>query len=109
MANAYVAELSALTKRLAITEASKRRVFFEGQLKEAKEGLTNAEIALQNVQKKTGMLQLEGQVRGIIANTAQLQALIASREVQLSAAKTFATVQRVKVMTRFALNWVPMP
>lgn len=98
MANAYVAELSALTKRLAITEASKRRVFFEGQLKEAKESLTNAEIALQNVQKKTGMLQLDGQVKGIIANTAQLQALIASREVQLSAAKTFATDNNPEIL-----------
>lgn len=98
IANAYMAELADLTQRLAVTEASKRRVFFEGQLKSAKENLANAEVALQEVQKKTGMLQLDGQVRSIISNIAQLQALIASREVQLSASRTFATSNNPEVL-----------
>jgi len=91
MANAYVDELALLTKKLALTEASKRRIFFEGQLKATKEDLAKAEIALEAVQKNTGMLQLDGQVKSIISSIAQLQSLIASREVQLSAMRTFAT------------------
>lgn len=98
MANMFVVELAAVTKKLAVTEAAKRRVFFETQLKNAKESLANAEIALRDVQKKTGMLQLDGQVKGIIANIAQLQALIASREVQLSAIRTFATASNPEVL-----------
>ncbi|KQQ33587.1 hypothetical protein ASF61_10975 [Duganella sp. Leaf126] len=98
IANAYIAELSTLTKDLAVSEAAKRRVFFERQLKATKDDLATAEIALQNVQKKTGMLQLDGQVKSIIANTAQLQAQIAAREVQLSATKTFATSTNPQVL-----------
>lgn len=98
IANAYVTELDAVTKNLAVSEAAQRRVFFEKQLKATKNDLADAEVALQNVQKKTGMLQLDGQVRGIIANIGQLQAQIAAREVQLSATKTFATANNPEVL-----------
>lgn len=98
IANAYISELAGLTQRLAVTEASKRRIFFEAQLKSAKEDLANAEVALQEVQKKTGMLQLDGQVRSIISNIAQVQAQIATREVQLSASRTFATANNPEVL-----------
>jgi tyrosine-protein kinase Etk/Wzc len=37
MANAYTAGLRILTKTLAVTEASQRRLFYEDQLKQAKE------------------------------------------------------------------------
>ena len=42
MANAYVAELSDLTKVLAVTDAAKRRVFFENEFKVAKNNLAEA-------------------------------------------------------------------
>ena len=91
LANAYVAELAQLTKGLAITEASRRRLFFEKQLGKAKNDLANAEIAMKKMQQTTGMLQLEGQVKGIIANEAQLQGLIAAKEVQLQSMRSFST------------------
>ena len=91
LANAYVTELASVTKTLAITEAARRRVFFEKQLKGAKEDLANAEVAMRKMQEATGMLQLEGQVKGIIANEAQLQGTIAAKDVQLKAMRTFAT------------------
>lgn len=91
LANAYVAELSQLTKGLAITEASRRRLFFEKQLSTAKDDLANAEVAMKKMQQTTGMLQLDGQVKGIIANEAQLQGLIASKEVQLQSMRSFST------------------
>lgn len=91
LANAYVSELSNLTKTMAITEAAQRRLFFEKQLKSVKDDLANAEVALRETQEKTGMLELEGQVKGIISNVAQLEGTIAAKEVQLNAMRSFAT------------------
>lgn len=91
LANAFVNELSNLTKKLAITDAAQRRLFFEKQLKSVKDDLANAEIALRQTQEKTGMLELEGQVKGIIGNVAQLEGTIAAKEVQINSMRSFAT------------------
>jgi tyrosine-protein kinase Etk/Wzc len=91
MANAYVEELDALTKKLAVGEAATRRVFFEKQLRSTKDQLADAEVAMKDTQQRTGMLQLEGQVKGAIASAAQLQGEIAAKEVQLTAMRSFAT------------------
>lgn len=91
LANAYVVELAALTQNLAITEASRRRLFFEKQLSEAKETLATAESNMRKMQETTGMLQLDAQVKGIIANEAQLQGTIAAKSVQLKGMRSFAT------------------
>lgn len=91
MANAYVKELTLMTETMAVSEASRRRVFFAKQLESAKDKLSDAEVNLKKVQEQTGMIELEGQVKGLIANTAQLQGTIAAKEVQLSAMRSFAT------------------
>lgn len=91
LANAYVDELATVTQTLAITEASRRRLFFEKQLNQAKESLAAAEGQMRKMQETTGMLQLEGQVKGIIANEAQLQGTIAAKNVQLKSMRSFAT------------------
>lgn len=91
IANAYVEELSKLTRGLAITEASRRRLFFEKQLSSAKDGLERAEVAMKKMQENTGVIQLDGQVKEIIASMAQLQANIAAKEVQLASMRSFAT------------------
>ena len=54
MANAYTDELRILTKTLAVTEASQRRLFYEDQLKQAKDALLAAEVAFQQVQQAKG-------------------------------------------------------
>ena len=91
LANAFVNELSRLTNGLAIGDAAQRRLFFEKQLTAAKDELVNVEIELQKIQEKTGILQLDSQVRGIISNIAQLEGVIAAKEVQLNAMRSFAT------------------
>lgn len=91
MANVYVEELAKLTRSLAITEASRRRLFFEKQLSSAKDGLVQAEVAMKKMQENTGVIQLDGQVKEIIASMAQLQGNIAAKEVQLAAMRSFAT------------------
>lgn len=98
LANSYVAELSVLTQNLAITDASQRRLFFEKQLVKAKNDLAESEIALRNIQKGTGIIQLEGQVKGIISSVAQLEGTIAAKEVQLGAMRSFATNNNPEVI-----------
>ena len=94
LANAYADELAKLTETMALTEASQRRLFFENQLKETRDQLANAEIALRNTQEKTGMIQPDTQVKAIISSVAQLKGTIAVKEVQVNAMRTFAADSR---------------
>jgi len=59
IANAFVEEMKNLMNNLAITEASQRRVFFEGQLKQAAENLVKSEDAMREFQERTGILNLD--------------------------------------------------
>ena len=93
MANAYVDELRNLTQHLAIGEASQRRLFFEQQVKQAKDDLSNAEVALKETQQKTGMIQLDSQAKAVIEAIGNLRAQVAAKEVQLQAMRSFATEQ----------------
>ncbi|MEO2217856.1 Wzz/FepE/Etk N-terminal domain-containing protein [Chromobacterium vaccinii] len=93
LANAYIDELKQLNQVLAMTDAAKRRLFFEQQLKQAKEQLTSAETALRQTQEKTGLIQPEGQLPAIVGSVTQLRASIAAKEVQLEAMRSYATQQ----------------
>jgi uncharacterized protein involved in exopolysaccharide biosynthesis len=90
LANTYVEELMKLTKVLAVTEASQRRLFFEQQLVQAKDNLTAAEIAARQGLQKGGLAQVDAQGRSMIEVTARLRAQISVKEVQLGAMRTFA-------------------
>ena len=93
MANAFVEELKNLTKGLAVTEASQRRLFFEEQLKDTKMALVKAEEEMQGFQEKTGALQVDAQTKAVIEGIAMLRAQIAAKEVQLKVMRTYATAQ----------------
>ncbi len=98
MANAYVDELYEMNSHLAITEAAQRRVFFDEELASEKTALAAAENDLKQTSEKTGVIQLSGQAATLIHSLAQLRAQIASREVQISAMRTFATDQNPKTI-----------
>lgn len=93
MANAYVGELVVLTKRLAMTEAQHRRSFFEKQLAQAKDNLSNAEIALKKLQETTGLIRLDDQAKVVVESVARTRAQIAAKEVQLSVMRSYSTEQ----------------
>ena len=90
LANAYVDELMKLTKVLAVTEASQRRLFFERQLLQAKDNLTAAEITARQGLQKGGLAQVDAQGRSMIEVTARLRAQVSVKEVQIGAMRTFA-------------------
>ena len=93
IANAYVEELDRLNSTLAITEASRKRLFFQKQLKGSREDLAAAEIGLKQTQERTGLIQLDKQGEAIIEAVASVRAQIAAKEVELAAMGAFATPQ----------------
>jgi len=91
LANFFVDELYDMNSRLAITEASQRRLFFDQRLRDEKNALAAAEDDLKNTQLKTGLITLSGQADLAVRNIAQTRALIASKEVQLQGIRTYAS------------------
>ncbi len=81
MANAYVEELSKLSNTLAVSEAAQRRLFFERQLNQAKEGLVKAEIALRQGGINESVLKTTP--AAAVAGIADLRAQISAAEVRL--------------------------
>jgi len=98
LANAHVAEVTKVLGRLAVSEAQLRRVFFEQQMKDTKENLIKAELDMQHVQEKSGVIVLDKQAEALIGGAAQLRAQIAEREVQLKVMRTGATEQNPDVL-----------
>jgi uncharacterized protein involved in exopolysaccharide biosynthesis len=91
MANAYVEELDRLTQQLAISDAGRRRVFFERELRATRDRLGEAELAMKAVQEKSGLIQPDGQAKAIFDAYAESRVRVAAKEVEISSMRTFAT------------------
>jgi uncharacterized protein involved in exopolysaccharide biosynthesis len=87
LANAHVEELGTLLKRLAITEAQQRRVFFENQLNAAKDKLTKAEQAL----KASGLNSsaLKASPVAAVEGLAKLKATITAQEIKVASMRGY--------------------
>jgi tyrosine-protein kinase Etk/Wzc len=90
LANGYVDEFRKLSASLAITEAARRRLFFEGQLQQAKDNLTVAEEAMRKTQQSTGVLEIDSQARSLIESAAILRAQVVAKQVQIQSMRSFA-------------------
>jgi tyrosine-protein kinase Etk/Wzc len=98
LANGYVEEFRKLSASLAITEAARRRLFFEQQLQQAKESLTAAEDAMTKTQQSTGVLQIDSQARSLIESAAVLRAQVVAKQVQIEGMRSFATDENPNVI-----------
>ena len=74
LANGYVDEFRKLSASLAITEAARRRLFFDRELQQAKDDLTVSEEEMRKTQQSTGVLQIDSQARALIESAALLRA-----------------------------------
>lgn len=99
LANGYVDQFRSLSEHLAISEASQRRLFFEGQLDESRKNLAQAEDALKETEQKTGVIQIDSQSRALIESAAALRAEIAAREVQIQGMQLYATNVNPQMVT----------
>jgi uncharacterized protein involved in exopolysaccharide biosynthesis len=91
LANGYVEEFRKLSASLAITEAARRRLFFEQQLQQAKDNLSAAEEAMRATQQSTGVLQIDSQARSLIESAAILRGQVVAKQVQIQSMRSFAT------------------
>ena len=98
LANAYVDLLHELNGNLAITEAGQRRVFYQQQLDAEREALTQAEVALKQVQEKSGLIQPDAQGKAIVEAVADMRAQVAIHEVQLQSMRAYATASNPDVI-----------
>jgi uncharacterized protein involved in exopolysaccharide biosynthesis len=86
-----VDELIQLTRVLAVTEASQRRVFYEKQLEAAKDNLARAEISLKGALYTRGVISVDSESRGIVETLGRLRAQVSAKEIQLDAMRAFVT------------------
>ena len=68
-------------------------------MEQARDKLANAEVALKETQRKTGIIQLDSQTRAIIDSVVRLRAQISSKEVELQSIGSFATAQNPRMVT----------
>ncbi len=83
MANQHVEELRRLTSTLAVTEAQRRRVFFEAELEQTRVNLAKAQAALQGSGISEAALKIDP--RATASSYARVQAEIAANEIKLAA------------------------
>jgi uncharacterized protein involved in exopolysaccharide biosynthesis len=89
LANAYVEALLDLTQTLAVTEAGHRRIFFERQVKQSRDDLTRAELALRGAGIDAATLNtVPGSALEFVAS---LKAKVTAQEIKLAAMRGFMT------------------
>jgi uncharacterized protein involved in exopolysaccharide biosynthesis len=98
IANAYIDELTKLTKTLAVTEASKQRLFFEREVHSAADDLASAEQAMKQTEEHTGIIQLDNQSKVMLQSYADLRAQVANKEVQVQSMRSFASDQNPRLI-----------
>ena len=91
IANSYSEELLKLTRTLAITEAAKRRLFFEQQLTLAKNNLATAEMLLKSALDVRGVISVDSDSRAIVETVSRLRAQVSAKEIQLNSMDVFVT------------------
>ena len=91
--NLFIEGLKNLNNNLALTEASQRRLFYEEQLKIAKENLIKAEEEMKRFQLKTGSIKVDEEAKAAVEETSLVRAKISAKEVQLRVLETYATKQ----------------
>jgi uncharacterized protein involved in exopolysaccharide biosynthesis len=98
IAEAYVTELLALSETLAVSEASQRRLYFEKQFEHEKVRLADAEVELKKTQQSTGMIVPSEQAKAIVGGISQVRGMIAAKQVQISAMRSYATEQNPQLV-----------
>jgi uncharacterized protein involved in exopolysaccharide biosynthesis len=68
-------------------------LFFEREVSGAHDDLSAAEDNLKKTEQRTGVLEMDGQARAMIASAAMLRAQLAAKQVEIRAMREFAAGQ----------------
>lgn len=90
IANAFVAELQAKMQDMAFLDAQEKRQFFENQLRQAQQELSDAEDAMMRYQQNSGVLALGSQTASLLGSIASLRNQIAAKNVEISSLASYA-------------------
>jgi tyrosine-protein kinase Etk/Wzc len=112
IANTFVNELDKINSTVAISEAARRRLFYESQIKQASVSLSQAEAAMKQTQRKTGWYEFGGfdvamaaggglasggggaRVNAsVLMKVEEIRAQITLKEVELSSKRAYMTEQ----------------
>jgi tyrosine-protein kinase Etk/Wzc len=100
LANLYIKQLDNLLSRLAVTDAQRRRMFYERQLKLAQDNLTIAQQDLQRSGIREGTLRAEP--RAAAESYASLRAQITAAQIRLEALRTAMTESATEIKAAVA-------
>ena len=95
IANGYIDEAREFLRGLALSEASQRRQFYEGQLAAAKVALAKAEDDFRRLQQSSGVISVDSQAQGLIAEAAGLRSQITAKEVQLQSLRGYSHLPQI--------------
>ena len=98
MANRHIDELRRVTSELALSEAQQRRLFFEGQLKQTRDKLGQAQLALQNSGFNQSALRAEP--KAAAENYARMKAEVTAAEVRLQTLRSSLVDSAPEVQTQ---------
>lgn len=91
IANIAVEALNECMQQIAITSTSQKRLFYEEQLKEARENLIKAEQDMAEFQEKTGILKVENQTGAVLESIFKIKSQISAKEVDLRVMKSYSS------------------
>lgn len=86
----YYDSLSRLTANLALTNAQKKRAFFEKQVEQAKNKLVEAEESMARFQSASGAVALGEQAKAAVEQLANLRGRISAKKIQIQSMRSFA-------------------
>lgn len=101
LANQHVAELRRVSSQLVLTEAQQRRVFFEAELKRARQQLEVSQRNLQGSGFNSGALKAEP--KAAAEAYARLRAEVVAAEVRIQSLRTTMAESAPEIMQQAAL------
>lgn len=89
MANDIVDELQKKVAAMSLEDAQQRTRFFEAQSQQTLQGLIDAENALMNYQKSSGVVELTSQSSALLSSMANLNSQIAAKNIEISSLRSY--------------------
>ena len=90
IANAFVYQLQDKMREISFRNAQERREFFENQLMQAQQQLSDAENAMMRYQQSSGVLALGAQTSSLLGSISSIRNQIAAKNVEISSLASYA-------------------